>query len=404
MYARLETPEVIEQLSAARFNVVAASRFVAFLLFRCDIYVTEDHIEPYDTAMCFYLEKPTVCVSLRFWNSMNDKQRAFVLYHEISHIFLGHIFRAEENKYDPYIFNTAADYYINATAKGEYISHGQIRRDEKFSRYMEMPECGLYAEEFVGMSADQIYHLLLNDAEKIQGVPMESLGHGKSETKMSKSDELKLEETVKAAIHAAEANGIGEGEAQLVRDLKAHFEPVVDYRQYIENVVSASARDMTTYARVSRRNDGDVVFPTYIGDHIAVVIGVDTSGSMSTSDYEKATRAIYDIVSQYESWEISLVSCDTRATEFGVFDSDSGDEFIHAISLIGGGGTDMEPIVDYTNNRIAGGDDIDACIIVTDGYIPESVDAKFDPTISNLMLCTQRTPNLKNCTVVKIDA
>lgn len=94
-----------------------------------------------------------------------------------------------------------------------------------------------------------------------------------------------------------------------------------------------------------------------------IVIGVDTSGSISAKElacFEKHTR---DIIEQCRPEKITVLYCDDEVGEVDEFTLD--DEF--ELHPCGGGGTDMCEITRWCNDA---DDEIEACVIFTDGYTP----------------------------------
>jgi predicted metal-dependent peptidase len=356
-------------------------------------------------------KKPYIVVSTNFWRSLdNDKQRAFLLSHETDHVYLNHMQRAHgrkkvDDKFSPSKFNKAADYYINLVRSGFYFDEDSGRNgfDKRMSKYLERPECGLYDTQYANMSVDDIYHLLPDgDGKEPLEDLMDSIVIGDEET-IARD----LDKTLAGAYHnAVQSNSIGDSEGQMVKDIERYFEPVIDYRQLLDVSLSSASKELKTYKHPSLLSEHDIIYPANMGEYLHILFGSDSSGSMTMEDYRDVSSAIGDIMTQFDGWSLKLVTCDTGLHEIGDYDSNSEDSFEDvSLEFKGGGGTDMRPIAEMGMKMYEDGDDIDVCIIVTDGYIPESVDNYFEPSIVNVVIVTKggnKNLKLNNAEVIFI--
>ena len=111
----------------------------------------------------------------------------------------------------------------------------------------------------------------------------------------------------------------------------------------------------------------------------------------SHDDYKRASGELKGIIDQFDTWNINLVTCDVVAHEIGVFNSDENDGFVErGIKIEGGGGSDMSPISEYASKLFDDGEEVNACVILTDGYIPvNSLEESFNPEIINIVVVTE---------------
>jgi predicted metal-dependent peptidase len=111
---------------------------------------------------------------------------------------------------------------------------------------------------------------------------------------------------------------------------------------------------------------------------------------------------LHSICEEFDNWCVDLVSCDTHAHSIGEYFSEEGDDFTTIDKgLIGGGGTDMSPIVEYANEK---DENIPAvCVIITDGYIPKVENVDEIPVI--LITTTAGDDNLEDedCVVISMN-
>ena len=335
--------------------------------------------------------------------------------HEVMHIYFEHLPRFKEQELNLRIGNEAADHFNNLTLEGHLYADGHHVEDEKIRKYISVPDWVLKDKSFIGMSMEEIYAELVKNPNKQSGRSGGS-NSGKTLEDMSQWDATEDEdvdsnrtkEKLAGAMAYANASGIGDSalDGVLTERIDAMLKAPIDYKGMIHNMMAGAGQDIPTYHRPSSRTDDDVLLPSYKGDRVWLLFGIDSSGSMGETDFREAAGAILQAVEQFDDWKITLVSCDTHAHVLGEYEKGEGDEFTNMdLSFIGGGGTNMSPIAKYSKEMIADGDELSACIIVTDGYIPTDVDDHFESSIDNMMLVTSRgndSLTLSNAHVVHI--
>lgn len=441
-----------DSLSAARTNLSLASPTFAYMMFTCKYHWSDD--PAIQTAGALVRgDENHIFINPKFWmNTLQTREeRAFVILHEILHIFLEHGGRAIERGYNHQLFNIATDYCINLTCAGAYKDENgdSIHHSSKYQQYLSLPTFVLYDERFIDMSSDEIYHLLLeendNDANKAieahGGQPSDENGEeqqgsgdedgegsgdgdgnddgegdgsgsgqskssggrkkvksasereaegltqadpakrGKAgqraldnvaETSGSGAQVVKNRQSAAAAVASANAmGGIGESEGNMVAVLGDLAKPTVDWRTELSDAIQASSRERTTYNRLSRRTSGSVVFPTLTGNKVRVVFGFDSSGSMSRDDYADVGGELHSLLEMFDAWDLDLITCDVAATFLGRYSSEDDDDLSNMdFRAIGQGGTELSSMIHYANEQVEEGEEFNACITVTDGYIP----------------------------------
>ena len=311
----------------------------------------------------------------------NDKQRIFVFLHEYLHLFLQHSGRQVQHQYHHKLWNIATDYCINS-----YLIELQ-------SNYIEFPTFGLYNSKFKGLSGDQIYHQLLSQIDEENGGGSGMPTKDQIDDWCAKHfpfDEVECEsasDIEKAQIKGKIAQGIsqekmfGTGDSDIIKALQDILQPTLHWNQLLEQFFDKQTTQCyASYERHNRRSS-QIIFPSYQGMHIELIMGLDTSGSISPKDTASFFGEVSGILNTVDSWNVRLIECDTKASLIGEFCSDNGDTFdtITHKSIRGGGGTDMNPIIDLVNQQ-------DVCenkllIIFTDGYIPAVTQDCVIPTL-----------------------
>lgn len=402
----------------ARINIVKGSAIFAYALVKCEYIFTND----IDTAgACIHDDRNIIYINPEWFDTklVNAKQRAFVLLHELEHIFLGHQQRCIIGGLDHGIYNKAADYYINLRASGVYLDgDGNRRVYDKYTINFEMPEGeakGLYDERFLGKSTEEIYHILVEEGSKESGEQVVAVGFGGEGLDIMgnggtpQQANRNAQAMIAAVTFAQQSNGIGDCEGDLVKSILDMAKPKVDWTSKVMNLVQTSVRARPTYNRISNRSSstGDgVIFPTYTGEHLNIVFGVDSSGSMGESDYRRALGELSGIIETFESWKVHFVCCDMALYEMGVYSSVDGDTISSVNTEFRGlGGTDMSPIAKYAGDLLESGEEVVACIILTDGGIYEHpLDSSFHEQLTNIVVSTRKTSiTLKNAELIVVD-
>lgn len=411
-----EVPNGKKILTQCRIDTLLGFPFAGFLVMHTDYFFTD--VIP--TAMATTIPTRRVYINPEFFlkTLTNRKQRSFVLCHETLHIALDHIGRQIDRSYNGALWNIATDYAINGFLK-----------DPAFPE-LEMPTFGLWRNDFVGFTADKIYHLLLDenggDTNKaIQNNGGDPFGDGEGEgaggfdaprpfdqigsEKGSKEEELKNRSLLNAAIaeqHKRRNKKIGTGAASLIEQLEEFLKPKIPWQTLLYEYITSKSTNRSTYNRLSRRSTSTVVFPSMTGDNINLAFGVDTSGSMGNSELQQALGGLYQICEGFDSWNVTLLTCDTKAHVIGEYNSDEGDDF-KSISRewVGGGGTSLEDMITMPNS-FEGAPDV--IVIITDGHIPEAPmdKAATESDIPVIVIVTQggnQELKLNHCQVVFIE-
>lgn len=406
-------------LTTAKIDLVRAFPFMGYLVMTTRFKYTL----ALETMAATTIPNNTIFVNPVFLEKVlkNRRERAFVLGHEILHIFLEHVGRGTENAYDPKLWNIATDLMINA----QLISLK--------SNFLEMPEFGLYESRFHGWSADAIYHKLLEEAggdprkavEQYGGDIADAEGEshddeytdGKgfgsprpfdalSGEHVSEATKQENKQKVSAAImdQGPASKNMGQGYADLVRLFEDMVTPVIPWVSLLSEFITETCRDRYTYNRISRRSTGSVIFPTLTGNSINVLFGVDTSGSMSQKDLTEAMTELKSIIDNFDSWSVTLISCDTQAHVIGEYHSEDGDDWTTIDkALIGGGGTELSSMIRYAEEME---EPPSVIVIITDGFIPTEPmdDAVGDvPTFVIVTKDGNAELKLQNSTVVQMN-
>lgn len=353
-------------------------------------------------ALFFHLLKDSKSFNDR---SASDEQ-IFVMCHEIMHIVFDSMGRRGSR--DPQLWNVATDYLINATliefnipmpktekfnqALKETMKHVEYDDEMKetltrdFHINPENEYVGLYDERFKGMSAEEVYELLKKEDEEKEasGTPSDSKSlHRNSRTmdvhiidNMDPEDQKEAARQAQATTLQAEKqmeqSGRGRGDlpAGLRRLIDDFKKPKVPWNSYIVAEIDSLRVSEYTTERVDPRffSSGITLEGLEHEQSVKVCFMVDTSGSIGEEDLRKALGELYGICSQFDEYQIDVISCDTKVMSFHSYTTENGDEILE-YPFTGGGGTLFEPAFQWMREQqLESNEHYDAVIYFTDGY------------------------------------
>lgn len=292
-----------------------------------------------------------------FINRLSLKECEFLFGHEVLHVVYDHMGRRGDR--EPRLWNIADDYCVNA----DLIEH---KIGDKISK---VPI--LYNQKYKGMSAEEVYDDLYQNAEKIniedllkqvldqhldeedegngEGEGEEIDGSGKGRPRLSKEERKKIRDEIKEAVlAAAEAAGAGNVPGNIQRMIKDLTAPVVDWRELLQQQIQSVIKNDYSFSRPSRRGwHMEAIMPGMKNAQtIDVVVGIDTSGSITENDLRIFLSEVKGIIDMYDDYRIHIVTWDTEIYNPETFTPDSGKD-VSEYQPGGGGGTDPHCVWNY---------------------------------------------------------
>ena len=307
----------------------------------------------------------------RFIQMLRPREVEFLFGHEVLHAVYDHMGRRGER--DPQIWNIADDFCVNA----DLIKH---RVGEKITTV----PC-LYDSKYEGMCAEQVYDLLMENANKINIQDLASKlldqhldGDGDSDgedgdgkkgpPKLSAEERQAIRDELKEAILAAAATVDGAGSLpsgvrRMIQDLT---EPKMNWRELLRMQLQSTIKSDFTWMRASRRGwHMDAVMPGMKNDEmIDIAVAIDASGSIDEKMLKDFLSEIQGIMDEFPAFKIHVITFDTDAYNPAQYDSDNLDS-ICDYEVKGGGGTDFTCIFDYFKNEEI---EPKRLVVFTDGY------------------------------------
>jgi predicted metal-dependent peptidase len=300
---------------------------------------------------------------------LHEEGARFVIAHELLHVGLRH--QARRLGRDPYLWNVACDYVVN----GWLVEMG----------VGELPKFGvLYDPDLKGMSAEQIYDLIVTDMRRyrklatLRGYGLGDMLEGNTPEWWMHGDGVALDAfyrrclTQGLAFHEAEGRGLLP--AGLVEEIRAlHMPPIpweVELARWFDERFAPAER-YRTFARPSRRQASTphiprprwAVRPESMAERTFGVV-LDTSGSMASELLAKALGTIASYAIAREVPAVRVVFCDAAAHDAGYM---APEEIAGRVRVRGRGGTVLQPGVDL----LEGAEDFPPTgpiLLVTDGW------------------------------------
>ena len=306
----------------------------------------------------------------RFIEMLRPKEIEFLFGHEVLHCVYDHFGRRGDR--DPQLWNIANDYCVN----GDLVKHNV---GEKIT---SVP-C-LYDRKYDGMSSEEVYDALYENAEKIDmGKLLDQLidehldgdgegdgeeNEGKGRPKLSAEDKQAIKDEIKEAMLAAAATVDGAGNLPLgvKRLIQQLTEPQLNWREILRMNLESTIKADYTWMRASRKGwHMDAVMPGQKPDEmIDVAVMLDASGSISQDMLRDFLSEIQGIMDSFPSYKIHVATFDTDCYNPAQYDSDNLDSMID-YEVSGGGGTDFDCIFTYLKDQEITPRRL---IVFTDGY------------------------------------
>ena len=308
-----------------------------------------------------------LAVNPEFFMGLSDDHQIGVLKHELLHISFGHLtFR--DRFADKKLFNIAADLEINQYIDTTMLPEGCLKLDS-------FPELNLPQR-----AGTKVYYDLLEQNCKGKDGPCTSLGtllgqmDGNSQydhqtwnefDELTEADKKLIQKQIEhqlkdTAEQTEKRRGTVPGElADLIERLRHIEPPKFDWRGYLRRFVGNSTITYTKKMRrkYNKRYNENPGLKIKFKNHI--LVGVDTSGSVSTSELKEFWN---ELVHMHKTGhKITVAQCD--ASLCGVEEFNPRKDW----PIKGRGGTSFQPVVDHFNkNKRA----YTALIYCTDGEAP----------------------------------
>ena len=321
-----------------------------------------------------------LAVNEKFWASLdNDKKKIGLLKHELLHICFHHL-TDRDGFPDHELHNIAADVEINQYLTPEYYPTPDILLPSTF------PELNLPLK-----AGTKKYYELLSKAEQEGTSPtlnalLDDLREEglhptwKEFDSLSEADKklvkAQIDHQIKSIVEGQRNMGFTPAELKSYIDSLFELKPQsFDWKGYFRRFFGTSTKVYTkkTRRKLNKRFEENPALK--IKQKKNVLVGVDTSGSVSNKDLVEFFNEIYHM------WKtgISITIAEGDANISNVYEYDGK----MPTFVTGRGGTNMNPFVEYFNKN----KQYNSLVILTDGFIPEKSVNTFKPLLT--VICSK---------------
>jgi predicted metal-dependent peptidase len=307
----------------------------------------------------------------RFIKMLRPKEVEFLFGHEVLHCVYDHFGRRGDR--DPQLWNIADDYCVNGDLKKHNVGE-----------FITSVPC-LYDKKYEGMSAEEVYDILYQNADKIDiGSLLDKMidehldgegdsdgdgKDGKGRPKLSEEDRRQIKDEIKEAMLsavAADAEGAGNLPAGVQRIIRDLTEPQMNWRELLRMQLESTIKSDYTWLRASRKGwHMDAVMPGMkLDPMIDIALFIDASGSMGEDMLKDILSETAGIMESFPAYRIHVASFDTEVYNPQQYDSENLED-ITEYQIKGGGGTDFDCVFSYLKeNEI----EPKRLVVFTDGY------------------------------------
>ena len=358
--------EVRETLVTARVGMLLRASFFGNLATRLKLVNADEWCSTAATdGRNFYY-------NTRFIKMLKAKEVEFLFGHEVLHCVYDHFGRRGDR--DPQLWNVANDFCVNADLK-----------KHKVGEFITSVPC-LYDSKYDGMSSEEVYDHLYENAEKINvddlinkmiDEHMDGDGdgngdgngdnEGKGRPRLSEEERAKIRDEIKEAVlSAAQTCDAGNLPAGVKRLLQNLTEPRMNWRELLRMQLESTIKSDYTWLRSSRKGwHVDAVMPGMkTTDAIDIAVAIDTSGSISTEQCRDFLSEIQGIMESFDSYRIHVFTFDTDTYNPQQYNSENLED-ITEYDIQGGGGTDFDAIFRYLKDAEI---EPKKLVVFTDGY------------------------------------
>lgn len=282
----------------------------------------------------------SIFVNPNFFDTLTTAEQDAVLVHEVLHAALLHVPRRGGR--DPQLWNIAADIVVNGMLVQE--------------RY-DLPTGGLRNQQLEHLSVEEVYEQLLREqpSDDPQPQPQPDLlerspadaqaadadapgpGSGPADAEArNRALEKHWQQAHEQARIVAEETAIGTAPAGMARELGSLSPAKLDWRSYLWRFLVQTPTDFQHFDR--RFVGRGMYLETISGEHLNVLLAVDTSGSIDRQAVELFLGEVRGILRAYPH-----LRCDLYYADAEVYGPHRLTPSSPLPPVVGGGGTDFRP-------------------------------------------------------------
>jgi predicted metal-dependent peptidase len=296
-----------------------------------------------------------LAINEEFWTGLSDDHKMGLLKHELLHIAFGHLvsFSSFSNKK---LANVAMDMEINQYIEDSWLPEGGIRiEDYEDLKLDKKAGCRYYYDQLLrlqdekdkqGTTGNQGMDKLLDDIAN-GDIPDHSTWEEFED--MPDAEKKLIEKQVQKILQDAKEQtvkkrGTVPGEIEGLIVVEEFTAPKFDWKGYLRRFTGVSTKVFTKKIRrkENRRYEDNPGLKIKMRQHM--LLAIDTSGSVSDTELAEFMNEIHHIYKV--GVDITVVQCDTSIKSIEPYRGKN------EISVLGRGGTEFDPVVDYYNANL----------------------------------------------------
>ena len=285
----------------------------------------------------------------KFIEELGTGETLGLLLHEVLHVAFEHMDRRKAHDLNPQIWNAAADYYINNMLDIQGY---------------RLPAGGLIKHAYDGWSTMQIYEELMSNSPDME-FEMDLIMDCPDGVDEEEHRTEVVSNVLKAVTQAKISNEPGSIPAEIARWADEIMNPKLPWNAILQNYMADYAKEEYTWTRPNKRFWPHHYLPSMRSEAIGqVTAAIDVSGSITQDDLDAFFSEINYIWDLLKPKKLRLMGFDTRIHDDLEF---TEGDVMENITLSGGGGTDVEPVIDTIRK-----DEPLFLLVFTDGefYLP----------------------------------
>lgn len=360
---------IIRRIRKLTISMLRKTPFWSHILASVDIIVT-DEINDIGIDYNYLYVNPD------FIEDLDDQHLYQSLYHVCTHLLLDHLVRgvkAEEDAWIPAIEISTTlvldQIYKDILESAKYSSDNfQIFR-------MLQNTSSIIAKKFKNLSTEEIYNKLLDNLQNSQQNMGGSgnmnndilLQQAQSQTECSMEQvmeeykkqvpqtiqELQSDKNkglISKSLEKIEDKQMGFLPAQLIEKMEKELKPtIIEWTRVLEKYIQPILMSDISWSRPSKSMlANNIIMPGVVKENITVVVALDTSGSISSSEYNIFLSELHGILTIVDNLSIVMIDCDTEVQNIDIINN--GEKPYYDVSerlRMGGGGTSFVPVFDW---------------------------------------------------------
>ena len=317
-----------------------------------------------------------LAINEEFWMGLSDDHKMGLLKHELLHIAFGHLvsFSSFSNKK---LANVAMDMEINQYIEDSWLPEGGIKLEDYADLNLDKKAgCRYYYDQLLrlqdqkdknGTTGNDAMDKLLDNVAS-GDIPDHSTWEEFDD--MTDAEKKLIEKQVQKILQDAKEQtvkkrGTVPGEIEGLIVVEEFTAPKFDWKGYLRRFTGVSTKVFTKKIRrkENRRYEDNPGLKIKMRQHM--LLAIDTSGSVSDTELAEFMNEIHHIYKV--GVDITVVQCDTSIKSIEPYKGKN------EISVLGRGGTEFDPVLDYYNANLK---KYTSLVYFTDGECYTSVKPK----------------------------